>query len=73
MVEFGYGNQIVFYDKERAICDAIIEHKKMDVQMFQTAVKEYMSDSDRKLQILVQYTENLRGRDEVMKYVEVLA
>ncbi len=41
--------------------------------MFQTAVKEYMRDSDRKLQILVQYAEKLGARDEVMKYVEVLA
>lgn len=73
MAESGYGNQITVYDKERAVRDAIIDRKKMDVQMFQTAVKEYMRDSDRKLQILVQYAEKLGARDEVMKYVEVLA
>ena len=73
VAESGYGNQITVYDKERAVRDAIIDRKKMDVQMFQTAVKEYMRDSDRKLQILVQYAEKLGARDEVMKYVEVLA
>ena len=71
--ESGYGNPIMVYDKERTICDAIIDRKKMDVQMFQISVKEYMSDPTRKLQILVQYAEELGVRDEVMKYVEVLA
>lgn len=72
VIESNYGNRIAVYDKERAVCDAIISRKKMDAQMFQTAVKEYMSDFDRKLQILVQYAEKLGVRDEVMKYVEVL-
>ena len=71
--ESGYGNQIVVYDKERTICDAVINRKKMDVQMFQTAMKEYMIDSGRRLQVLVRYAEKLGIRDEVMKYVEVLA
>ena len=57
--ESGYGNPIMVYDKERTICDAIIDRKKMDVQMFQISVKEYMSDPTRKLQILVKYVEVL--------------
>ena len=73
VVESDYGNRIVVYDKERTICDTVIDRKKMDVQIFQTAMKEYMSDSDRKLQILIRYGEKLGIRDEVMKYVEVLA
>ena len=73
VAESVYGNPLAVYDKERSICDAIIDRKKMDVQIFQTAIKEYMSDPDRKLQILVQYAEKLHMRDEIMKYVEVLA
>lgn len=73
IVESGYGNRIVVYDKERAICDAIKERNKMDIQKFQTAIKEYMSSVNRKLQVLVQYAEILGVRDEVMKYVEVLS
>lgn len=68
-----YGNPIVVYDRERTVCDAVINRKKMDVQIFQTAIREYMSDPGRKLQILLQYAEKLKVRDEVMKYVEVLA
>ena len=73
IVESGYGNPIIVYDKERAICDAVINRKKMAIQMFQTAIKEYMSDSGRRLQVLVRYAEKLGIRDEMMKYVEVLA
>lgn len=36
-------------------------------------MKEYMSDSGKRLQVLVRYAEKLKIRDEVMKYVEVLA
>lgn len=48
VAESGNGNQIVVYDKEWAVCDAVINRKKMDMQMFQTAMKEYMSDSGRR-------------------------
>lgn len=51
----------------------IVDRKKRDIQLFQTAMKEYMSDSERKLPTLVRYAEELGIRDEVMKYVEVLA
>lgn len=73
VMDSAYGNQIMVYDRERVICDAVANRKKMDVQMFQTAMKEYMSDPERKLQVLIHYAEKLGIRDEMMKYVEVLA
>ena len=73
MAESIYGNPIIVYDKERTICNMIVDRKKRDIQLFQTAMKEYMSDSERKLPTLVRYAEELGIRDEVMKYVEVLA
>lgn len=66
------GNLVRVYDKERCICDLILERKKVEVQNFQTAMKEYMSDKDKKLSRLLAYAEQLKIRDEVMKYVEVL-
>jgi hypothetical protein len=72
-MESGYGNKITVYDKERCICDVIKNRKNMDVQVFQTAMKEYMSDSTKKLPVLVKYAECMNVRDEVMKYVEVLS
>lgn len=66
------GNKVRVYDKERSICNLIMERSKVEVQNFQTAIKEYMSLKDKKLSRLIVYAEKLGVRDEVMKYVEVL-
>ena len=60
------------YDKERSICNLIIDRNKTEVQNFQTAIKEYMSSKDKRLSRLIACAEKLGVRDEVMKYVEVL-
>ena len=49
-----------------------MDRKKVEVQNFQTAVREYMQGKDKKLSRLIEYAERLGIRDEVMKYVEVL-
>lgn len=66
------GNMVKVYDRERCICDLISERDKIEVQNFQTAIKEYMASKDKKLSKLIEYAEILGIRDEVMKYVEVL-
>ena len=66
------GNTVRVYDKERSICNLIMERNKVEVQNFQTAIKEYMSLKGKKISRLIEYAEKLGIRDEVMKYVEVL-
>ena len=66
------GNRVRVYDKERCICNLIMDRNKVEVQNFQTAIKEYMSLKDKKISRLIEYAEKLGIRDEVMKYVEVL-
>ena len=66
------GNKVKVYDKERCICDLIMNRNKYEVQVFQTAIKEYMSSKDKKLSQLIVYADKMGIRDEVMKYVEVL-
>ena len=66
------GNLVKVYDKERCICDLIMNRNKYEVQLFQTAIKEYMSLKEKKLSRLLIYADKLGIRDEVMKYVEVL-
>lgn len=66
------GNNVRVYDMEHCICDLIKDRKNYDVQIFQTAIKEYMSQKDKKLTRLIEYAGKLGVRDEVMKYVEVL-
>ena len=65
------GNMVRVYDKERCICDLISDRSKIEVQNFQTAMKEYMLGKGKKLSKLIEYAEKLGMRDEVMKYVEV--
>ncbi|MGN1170223.1 MAG: abortive phage infection protein [Lachnospiraceae bacterium] len=72
MMPSSSGNMVRVYDRERCICDLISERNKVEVQIFQTAIKEYMSRKDKKLSKLIEYAEKLGIRDEVMKYVEVL-
>lgn len=72
MIPSSSENMVRAYDKERCICDLIADRSKIEVQNFQTAVKEYMSGKDKKLSKLIEYAEKLGIRDEVMKYVEVL-
>lgn len=66
------GNDVKVYDRERCICDLISNRKKHEVQVFQTAIKDYMTSNDKQLSRLILYAEKLGIRDEVMKYVEVL-
>ena len=66
------GNLVRVYDKERCICDLIKDRTNVEVQNFQTAIKEYISNKDKKLTRLVRYAQALGVRDEVMKYMEIL-
>lgn len=68
----GSGNMVKVYDRERCICELILDRNKVEVQNFQTAIKDYMAAKDKKLSRLIEYAEKLGVRDEVMKYVEVL-
>ena len=71
-VEASSGNLVRVYDKERCICDLVKNRKNTEIQLYQTAIKEYMSDKHKNLSHLIKYAEVLGVRDEVMKYVEVL-
>lgn len=71
-VESNYGNLLKTYDKERAICDMVAGRGEVESQVYQTAMKEYMSDSEKKLNVLLTYAEKMGLRDEIMKYLEVM-
>ena len=71
-IETNYGNTVRTYNKERCICDIIKYRKKIEVQQFQTAMKTFMRDKEKNMSRLIQYGEQLKIRDEIMKYVEVM-
>lgn len=67
-----YGNLVRAYDKERSICDIIIHKKDLDIQMFQTAMKEYMASRDKNLHNLMRYAKELKIEEKVRQYTEVM-
>lgn len=66
------GNMVRVYDRERCICDLIKDRKKYEIQLYQTAIKEYMSAKEKNLTRLMEYAVRLGVRDAVMMYVEVM-
>lgn len=71
-VQSSGGNFVKAYNKERCICDLIKDRGKYEVQLYQTAIKEYMSSGDKNLTRLMEYANRLNIRDKVMTYVEVM-
>jgi predicted transcriptional regulator of viral defense system len=67
-----YGNVVSVYDRERTICDIIKAKDKMDIQVFQTALKEYMSSSGKHLPNLMRYAVAMRIEEIVRRYTEVM-
>ena len=53
--ETSFGNIVRVYDKERCICDILREKKRMDIQVFQTAMNAYFKSRDKDIHKLMEY------------------
>lgn len=67
-----FGNPVKVYDMERTVCDIIKNKEKMDIQVFQTALKEFMARSDKRISVLMFYARELGIENKVRMYTEVL-
>lgn len=70
-IKTNMGNTVPVYDKERAICDMIRNKKNVEIQTFQTAMKEYMSGK-KNLGNLMKYAKALKIESAVRVYTEVM-
>ena len=66
------GCEVVCYDKERCVCDIIKNRNKMDIQVFQSAIKGYFRLQDKNLHKLMEYAMFMGVEDEIRRYTEVL-
>ncbi len=66
------GNTVRIYNKERCICDIIKNKKRTDIQVLQTALKSYFSDSEKNIHTLMEYANIMGISDKVRQYTEVL-
>ena len=71
-VQTTFGNAVPVYDKERTICDMVRYKKDIEIQTFQTAMKEYMGGTGKKLVNLIRYAKMLGIEDDVRTYTEVM-
>ncbi len=67
-----FNSTIRVYDMERTICDIIKNKEKIDVEIFSTALKKYVSRKDKKLIKLSEYAKKLKVEKKVSEYLEVL-
>ena len=66
------GSYIQIYDLERTICDIIRDRNKMDLQIFNQAINEYMKRKDKNLITLYKYAKIFKLENILNNYMEVL-
>lgn len=66
------GNPVRVFDMDRTICDVVSCKENMDIQIFQYAIKEYMSSRKKNLGNLMSYAKKLRVESAVRLYTEVM-
>lgn len=63
---------IKVYDMERTIIDILRDRNKIDLQIFNTAIKEYIKRKDKNLIKLSKYAKEFKMEKILKKYMEVL-
>lgn len=66
------GHSVRAYNAERTICDFIRNRSQIEVQEFQTVLKEYVKLKGKNLPQLVQYAKEFRVESILRQYMEVL-
>ena len=54
------GNTVKMYDKERVICDCLRYRNKIDKELFNKAIQNYISDTSKSISKLMEYASKLR-------------
>jgi len=72
VVKTPLGNEVRVYDIDRTVCEMVRRKDEMDIQVFQTALKEYMSGNTKNIHRLMIYA-RLFGLERKMRdYTEIL-
>ncbi len=64
-------NTIRIYNLERTLCD-ILRGKGSDIQIINAAMKKYAISKEKNINLLMQYAEQLKVKDKILRYMEVL-
>lgn len=72
MLKSPHGNEIRTTNLERTICDILRSRNQIEVQFIYEALKRYVKDGDRNLDILYQVAKRFRIQKIVRETIEVL-
>lgn len=65
------GNKVRIYDKERVICDCLRYRNKMDREIFNKAIQNYIYDTKKNIPKLIEYAEILRVKKIVKDIIGI--
>ena len=66
------GNPVKVYDIERTLCDIVKARHRADIQVINPAMKTYATSKNKDIAKLMSYSDQLRVKPKVLKYMEVL-
>ena len=67
-----FGHTVPVYDMERTICDLLRSRSRIEIQVFQDALKQYVQRKDKNLRTLMQYAALFHVEKMLRQYLEVL-
>ena len=67
-----FGHTVPVYDMERTICDLSRSRSRIEIQVFQSALKQYARRKDKNLRALMQYAAMFHVEKMLRQYLEVL-
>jgi hypothetical protein len=67
-----YGNKVWVYCKERSLCEILQSKNNVDIQIITSAFKSYAIDSNKQLELLMDYAKKFNVENRVKAYMEVL-
>jgi predicted transcriptional regulator of viral defense system len=65
------GVKIRIFSRDRTICDVLRFEKKMDYEVFSSAIESYIKDSNKVVRNLFEYADILNIRNKVQTYIGV--
>lgn len=65
------GRQIKVYDRERTICDLLLHRNKIDGEVFNTAIQQYLNDPEKAESRLMKYAKLLHVEKKVKEVLGV--
>jgi len=65
-------NSFRIYDKEKTVCDVVFYRNKLGIEVASEVLKSYVRNSDRDLNRLMKYAEDLHVKATIQQYLEVL-